>query len=375
MIVLVDLEMVHIIRDQFKYSAVIRLVLIEIMMVGGVNNNKMKFLIYTIALVFILTACIPKQVDLVLDNNTESEVEIRKEGGPTAEEAPHPISIDAFIQKDFNGSDFTVGNVLADNSAYTRYYITYKSGDLTISGIMNVPKGAGPFPVLFLNHGYIDPAIYTNGRGLKREQDYLARQGYVVIHSDYRNHAQSDKDPNVEQWFRLKYAEDIINAIDAIKKTNLSYMDTTRIGMLGHSMGGGVTMNVLAIRPELVDAAVLFAPVSADYRLNYDKWTKQRFEVAAEIEEAHGTPEENPEFWDGISVKNYFDRVIAPIMNHHGTKDESVPLWWSDDLKIWLDEAGLENTYYVYEDEKHEFINQWPLVMRRTTEFFDKVLK
>jgi hypothetical protein len=28
---------------------------------------------------------------------------------------------------------------------------------------------------VILNHGYIDPAIYTNGRGLKREQDYLAR--------------------------------------------------------------------------------------------------------------------------------------------------------------------------------------------------------
>lgn len=335
-------------------------------------NFKLFLGVTILSLVF--AACTKQVVEV----QKEKQVEQQKvnEGDLVLEqEMPNPISIEAFIEKDFNGSEFTVGQILADNSAYTRYYITYKSGDLKISGIMNVPKGKGPFPVLFLNHGYIDPAIYTNGRGLKREQDYLAREGYVVIHSDYRNHAESDKDPNVEQWFRLKYAEDIINGIEAIKKANLPYMDTERIGMLGHSMGGGVTMNVLAIRPELVDVAVLFAPVSADYKLNYDKWTKQREEIAKEIESEHGTPESNPDFWEGVSVKNYFDRIKVPIMNHHGTEDESVPLWWSDDLKVWLDEAGVENTYYVYEGEKHEFINQWGLVMRRTTEFFDKYLK
>lgn len=342
----------------------------------------MKNIIFLLILIFTLSACsAPINFRLTedfstlpIDKNNNNDAE-ESERGDSFSDDYEPISIDAFIDKTFVGSDFIVGEILANNEAYIRYYITYKSGDLKISGIMNVPKGKGPYPVLFLNHGYIDPAIYTNGRGLKREQDYLARQGYVVVHSDYRNHADSDKDPNVEQFFRLTYTEDIINAIDALRKANLPYVDIERIGMLGHSMGGGVTLNTLVIRPELVDAAVLFAPVSANYRRNYEKWTKQRFEVAKEIEDSHGTPDSNPDFWEGISAMNYFDRLRAPIMNHHGTVDESVPLAWSDELKLWLDDAGVENVYHIYEGEPHEFINVWPLVMKRTTDFFDKYLK
>src|SRR3989338_4121372 len=94
----------------------------------------------------------------------------------------HPVSIPALMKKEFDGRELKLVRILDENEVYTRHYITYKSGDLTISGILNIPKGQGPFPLLVLNHGYIDPEIYTNGRGLKREQDYLARHGYAVIH-------------------------------------------------------------------------------------------------------------------------------------------------------------------------------------------------
>jgi dipeptidyl aminopeptidase/acylaminoacyl peptidase len=287
----------------------------------------------------------------------------------------HPVSLPALFDKELVGRDFKLGPVLADNSAYTRYYITYKSGDLKISGIMNVPKGSGPFPLLLLNHGHIDTDIYTNGRGLKREQDYLARRGYVVLHSDYRNHAESDDDPNSEVRFRLGYTEDVINAINALHAAKLPYIDMEKIGMLGHSMGGGVTLNTLVVRPALVDAAVLFAPVSANYQRNYERWIKNESPVGQKIIELYGTPEKSPEFWQGISAKNYFDRIITPIQNHHGTVDESVEIKWSEELQTWLGAANKDLEYYIYQDEPHEFIEAWPLVMSRTVDFFDKHLK
>lgn len=286
-----------------------------------------------------------------------------------------PVSIPAFSQYELQGSDFTVGRVLADSARYTRYYITYGSEDLTISGIMNVPKGDGPFPVLFLNHGYIDPAVYTNGRGLKREQDYLAREGYIVVHSDYRNHAQSSKDPDSEFNLRLGYAKDVANGIDALREANLSYADTSRIGMLGHSMGGGVTEVIITGKPDLIDAAVLFAPVSGDVRDNFNKWTRTRQETANRILEVHGTFEENPEFWDNISPTTFVDRIQVPVMNHHGTEDESVPLEWSERFMAELEAMGKDGVLHVYPGEPHEFIDAWPTVMRRTATFFDEHLK
>ena len=326
--------------------------------------------------------------DESLKNQQAIVSESVSEGGPASPLASqggpeiHPVSLPALMMKNFDGRELELGRILEQNSAYTRYYITYKSlpageagGELTISGIMNKPAGEGPFPLLVLNHGYIDPQVYTNGRGLRREQDYFARRGYVVLHPDYRNHADSDSDPETDVRFRLGYAEDVINAVLAAKNSGFDFIDGQRVGLLGHSMGGGVTLNVLVVRPELVSAAMLYAPVNADYRLNYERWTKSRPETAAEIARRFGTPKESPEFWDNISAKNFFEKISAPILINHGTEDESVPYEWSVALEQDLKVAGKDVTFYTYEGEKHEFIPDWSLMMQRTLEFFDSKLK
>jgi dipeptidyl aminopeptidase/acylaminoacyl peptidase len=301
--------------------------------------------------------------------------------GPTATptpKPPHPVSLQALMAKEYNGRQLRVGRVLARTSDYSRHFVTYKSGELTISGIMNIPSGKGPFPVLILNHGYIDPAIYTNGRGLAREQDYLARNGYVVLHTDYRNHAQSDDDPAAELKLRLGYTEDVINAVLAVKKSTLPYLDTERIGLLGRSMGGGVTLNALVVKPGLVDAAVLFAPVSSNTVDNFNRWIRRnpdRDRLSERIIEEYGSPERNPQFWRNVSPVTFFDRITEPILIHHGTDDESCPIRWSRRTQAALEKAGKDSTLYVYEGEHHAFIPQWPLSMRRTVAFFDRELK
>jgi hypothetical protein len=144
---------------------------------------------------------------------------------------PNPISVQALINKKYDGRDLKVRRLLADYGAYKRYIITYRGDGLTISGVMNVPDGKGPFPVLVLNHGYIDPDSYFPGQGMPREHDYLARHGYVVLHTDYRGHASSDNDPNVDYELRLPYAVDTINAVKAVKSSKLP--SSTRTGSAG----------------------------------------------------------------------------------------------------------------------------------------------
>ena len=162
----------------------------------------------------------------------------------------HPYTLPKLMERAFNGHDLKLDHVLDRKKTYTRYYITYRSDSLTISGIMNIPVGKGPFPVLILNHGYIPPKVYTNGRGLKREQDYLARAGYAVLHPDYRNHAYSDKDEDNDLNFRAGYVIDVINAIEAVKSSELKMLDKNNIGMLGHSMGGMLATFVIVVKPK-----------------------------------------------------------------------------------------------------------------------------
>ncbi len=279
-------------------------------------------------------------------------------------------SIEAFFDREFDGRDFTVGSVLERQPTYTRYYVTYRSGELIISGIMNVPVGDGPFPVLILNHGYIDPAIYTNGRGLRREQDYLAQQGFVVIHPDYRNHAESSRVDDGELENRLGYVEDVINAVYAVRASGLAYIDGSRIGMLGHSMGGGIAQTVAVARPDLVRAIALYAPVSMDYRDSYFKYMARDTDRAARIVGRYGPPEAGSPVWDAISPRTYVDRIEVPIILFQGTRDDSVPAEWSDRTAALLRERGKSVDYVVYPGEGHEFGPRWNDFMSRTTAFF-----
>ena len=309
----------------------------------------------------------------IIQNQSEEKPAIEQTG---KKEIFDSISIPAFAKKNFDGHDFKIGNVLDKNTNYTRYFVSYKGAGLTISGIMNVPQGPGPFPVLFLNHGYIDPDIYTNGRGLKREQDYLARRGYIVIHSDYRNHAESDREADeTVPDMRFGYAEDVVNGILALKKAALPYVAEEKIGMLGHSMGGGVAEIIAVARPDLVRAFALFAPVSADQKDNFEKWIKNDPEREAKNIERFGLPENNQELWKNASPINFFEQVNTPIIFQHGTADQDVPLEWSKRAVKALEAEGKTVQLYVYPGESHEFIDAWPQVMKRTLDFFDKYVK
>ncbi|MEV0287236.1 alpha/beta fold hydrolase [Kribbella sp. NPDC050820] len=286
---------------------------------------------------------------------------------PTTTAPPHPVSLQAMMTNKYDGRNLRLGRVLARNAAYTRYHVTYASGSLTISGIMNVPRTPGRHPALVLNHGYIDPAIYTNGRGLMREQDYLARRGYVVLHTDYRGHAQSTDDPRSDLNLRLGYTEDAINAVLALRTS--PSVDPNRIGMLGRSMGGGVTYNALVAQPGLIKAAVVFAPVSSDAADNFNRWQRNDRPIASTILRAYGEPARNPTFWRNVSAINFFDRVTEPVLIHHGESDSTCPIAWSREALAALKGAGKTATMYSYPGEEHAFGPAWPTSMARTVTF------
>ncbi|GEC08241.1 peptidase [Streptomyces spinoverrucosus] len=289
---------------------------------------------------------------------------------------PHPVSLPGLIAREHRGSDLRLGAVRTRTDAYTQYAVTYEANGLTISGLMNVPEGKGPFPALVLAHGYIDPAVYTTGRGLAREQDLLARSGYVVLHTDYRNHAGSDDDPDNDVNLRLGYTEDVIAAVKALRASGRPEIDGDRIGLLGRSMGGGVVYNTLVVAPGLVDAAVVYAPVSSRPEENIDQFQRpERDPIVAEIEAEHGTPEDNPAFWRDVSPITYVDRVTEPLLIQHGTADDTCPLKWSEQTTAAFEAAGKDVRLVKQPGEGHTFYARWRTSMDTTMDFFDRHLR
>jgi len=283
-------------------------------------------------------------------------------------------SLAALMREDFRGGRIRVQREVLASEAYTRSEVTYPSGDATVSGVLLRPRGKGPFPAVVLNHGYIEPSIYVTGQGLMREQDYLARAGFVVLHTDYRGHAGSDPASDRARETRLGYTRDTINAVQSVKR--LRYVDPDKVAMLGRSMGGAVTYNALVVKPGLVRAGVVFAPVSSDFVDNFNRWTvAERPEAAQATYRRYGTPQQEPAFYRGLSARSYFDRITEPLLIHHGTNDESCPIRWSRTTQRLLEKAGVDSRLEVYEGEQHAFGPQWPLSMERTVRFLRRQLR
>jgi dipeptidyl aminopeptidase/acylaminoacyl peptidase len=210
---------------------------------------------------------------------------------------------------------------------------------------------------------------------MPREHDYLARRGYVVFHTDYRGHASGDDDANVDYELRLPYAVDTINAVYAVKRSKLKFLDKDRVGWLGRSMGGNVTLTALVARPGLVDAAVIYASVSsmtADNWRQFYRRSSDRSSVNRRIERTYGLPGDNPAFWRAASSRPYFDRITEPVMVHHGTADDTCPIAWSERTVDALEKTGKDVTFHRYRGAGHTFEGAtWRRSIERTADFFD----
>jgi len=305
---------------------------------------------------------------------------------PKPEPAP-AVSVPGLAEQRHLGDRLRLGAVRERTAAYTSYDVTYRSRSTTgpnqggeesytISGVLNVPTGRGPFPAVVLAHGYIDPAFYVRGQGMTRERGYLATRGYIALHVDYRNHAESDDDPNYQNRMRLGYSADVINAVKALRRTKVVPVDDDRMALFGRSMGGGVILKALVAEPGLVQAAAPWASVSSLEAQNYRQFMADDpadADVRNELIRRHGTPAQNPRFWRQNSSRPYFDQITEPVLMVHGTFDDTCPPPWARATQRALVAAGV-NSQLEWYDDGHAFGPQFNAAMNRTVQFFNRQL-
>ena len=256
-----------------------------------------------------------------------------------------------------------VVETLAVTQAFTRSLVAYDSDGLTIYGFMNMPRGAGPFPVVIVNHGYIDPGIYQTLSYMTRYTDPLAAAGFLVIHPDYRGYGLSDSGPNP---FRIGFAVDVLNLVAAVRQ--MPEVQPGAIGLFGHSMGGGISLRAIAIDPG-IRAALLYGSMSGDETANFLKimeWSGNQ--ALPEL----AVP---PEVVDRIEAVNALDRIEAVVSLHHGDNDATVPPEWSADLHARLAALGKPVEFHAYPGQPHTFVEDGhALLVERAIAFFRSTL-
>lgn len=129
-------------------------------------------------------------------------------------------------------------------------------------------------------------------------------------------------------------------------------VDTTRVGVMGRSYGGYMTLTLATRHPELWSAAVdMFGP--------YDLYTfadrmpetwKPYFALAL------GTPGKDDEFLTERSPRTYIDDITCPLLVIQGANDPRVIEQESADVVKRLREAGKEVDYLMFPDEGHDVL-------------------
>lgn len=259
-------------------------------------------------------------------------------------------TIDFLRGRTYGGGNIEVVEKLAETDLFTRYLIRYPSDGLNIYGFANIPKGAGPFPVIVALHGYIDPAIYQTLDYTTSALDYLTQTGYIVIHPNMRGYPPSDTGDNL---FRVGMAVDVLNLLALIKSQSgppeLFAAASDEIGLWAHSMGGSIALRVLTVSSD-VKAAVLFSSLSGNESKNSVLLSQTSSDPIYQTE--LNAPRNVFKY---ISPMYYYQYITAPIQLHHGSVDQTVPVAWAEETCTAMKTAGVQIECIYYPTEDHTF--------------------
>ena len=195
--------------------------------------------------------------------------------------------------------------------------------------------------------------------------DALARSGYIVLRPDYRGHGQSEGYP-ASNYASPAYTIDVLNAVASIQR--FPDANAAKIGMWGHSMGGGITLRVMVTTSD-VKAGVIWAGTVASYETLFERrWDwggggdsplpaidpdSSRWQWLPEMQDTYGIPEENPAFYAAISPNSHLEDLSGPVQLHHGTADTSIPVEYSKQLEVQVRAADKPVELFVYDGDNH----------------------
>lgn len=272
-----------------------------------------------------------------------------------------------------------------ENSEYTAYLTNYESDGFKVNALLTKPAGRAPeggWPAIIFIHGYIPPMQYNTLQNYYSYVDYLARKGFVVFKIDLRGNGNSEGEPG-GAYYSADYIIDTLNAYSALQNTD--FVNSTKIGLWGHSMAGNIVMRSFAVKPD-IPAVVIWAGAVYSYTdqqlygINDSSYrppglSTERQRRRQEIRNLYGEPKADNFFWQQMAPVNYLKDLKGAVQIHHALDDAVVNIGYSRDLIKLLDNTSVIHRLYEYQSGGHNLsgaaFNQ---AMQRTVDFFNNNL-
>lgn len=222
-----------------------------------------------------------------------------------------------------------------------------------IPGLLYRPKQSSadaPVPAMVWIHG--GPGGQSR-KGYNPEIQYLVNHGYTVYAINNRGSRGYGK--TFRAMDRRQHGIEDVNDVVASRAflESVDWIDDTRIGVMGRSYGGYLTLAAITFHPQVFDVAISIVGF-ADYVRNISEggWRLPRL-AAAHDEMGH--PEKDVEMLRRKSPLFYAEQIAVPLFVSAGANDVRVPKEQNDRLVEAARSNGVHVEYLVFEDEGHGF--------------------
>ena len=220
---------------------------------------------------------------------------------------------------------------------------------LELTGWLYRPQGPGPWPTMIHLHGGPEAQERPVYNSLFQS---LVAAGVAVFAPNVRGSSGFGRSLGSADDRAGRYGAIADVAACAAHLVDTGVAEPHRLGCMGRSYGGYLTLAALVTYPELFAVGVDVCGM-ADFQTFYahtEPW------IAAAAVSKYGDPRRDAALLRDLSPIHRIDRLTAPLLVVHGGADTNVPVEEAEQVVAALAARGVEHEYLLFPDEGHELL-------------------
>lgn len=255
-----------------------------------------------------------------------------------------------------------LGTLLNAVNMPVKEFTTFKAADGTpLNGYMIKPKNFSSnrkYPVIMTQYSGPDSQSVLDRFGIDWEH-YAASIGYLIVSVDGRGTGARGEAFRKCTYMNLGVYESDDQVAVARQLANLSYVDSSKLGIWGWSYGGYNVLMSMSRGNGVFKAGVAIAPVT-DWKY-YDTVYGERF---------MRTPQQNPVGYSNGSAIQLANKLEGNLLIIHGSADDNVHYQNTMEYTSALIDAGKQFDMFVMPDQDHSMVGT-----RNRNYIFNKVIR